>query len=411
MGKHDFDYIIIGSGPAGRRAAKNLAKAKKSVAIVEMGPLGGAELNTRDLPYKIALDFADTYHNLMTSSAAGHNSHHFNLPTLTAHIDATIKKVSEQIKSDLDKLGIKVINGFAHFIDSHTIAIGDQEYTASNFILATGSKLKVHEIAGLDSVDFMTPDDALKIRKLPKYIFIVGGGTTGTELAEFFANLGVGVIIMERSPHLLPREDEEIAEILTEHLTADLGVNVITGAKVLQITEDNMSKIVIFMSGSGKKMVRVDSIIVATGSEPFLDYSLENADVDYKKSGIVTDKYFNTTAKNIFAIGDCLGGHDSSAERAKYEADILTENLLHRSKTSPKYNNLVRAVHTHPAIATLGLNERDATAHDQSYKKSTTQIKDGLIKTLTDRSGRFVGSTVIAPNADSALEIHKLLTK
>lgn len=411
MGKHDFDYIIIGSGPAGRRAAKNLAKAHKRVAIAEMGPLGGAEINTRDLPYQIALDFANTYHKLMASPAAGHNSHHFNFPTLTNHIDTSIKKTSTQIKSDLEKLDIKILTGFAHFISDHTIAVDDQEYTASNFILATGSKLKVHEIAGLDSVEYMTPDDALKIRRLPKYIFIVGGGTTGTELAEFFANLGVGVIIMERGPHLLPREDEDIADILAEHLTSNLGVNIITNAKVLQITEDHMSKIVIFMSGSGKKMVRVDSIIIATGSEPFLDYSLENAGVDYKKSGIIVDKYFGTSAKNIFAIGDSLGSNDSSTERAQYEADILTENLLHRSKTSPKYSSLIRAVHTHPAIATLGLNELSATAHDQNYKKSTTIIKNNLVKTLTNRSGHFIGSTVIAENADLALEIHKLLTK
>ena len=413
MGKYEFDYIIIGSGPAGRRAAENLAKAKKKVAIAEMGPLGGAEINTRDLPYEIALDFANTYHKLITSSAASNSSHHFNLPTLTAHIDAAIKKSSDKIKANLSKLGVKTLNGFAHFIDSNTIAVGDREYSAHNFIIATGSKLKVHEIAGLDSVDFMTPDNALRIRRLPKYVFIAGGGATGTELAEFFANLGVGVIVMERGPHLLPREDEEIANIITEHLTKDLGVNVIANSKVLQITEDNLSKIVIFMSGSGKKMVRVDSIIIATGSEPALDCSLENADVDYKKSGVIVDHHFGTTAKNIFAIGDALGSNDSSTNRAEYEADILTENLLHRSKTAPKYSTIVRAVHTHPTIATIGLNERDAIARDQSYKKSTTLLENpsGLVKTLTDRSGRFIGSTVIAPNAELALEIHKLLTK
>lgn len=409
----DFDYIIIGSGPAGRKAAENLAKAKKKVCLVEKGSFGGAEINTRDLPYKIALDFADTYRKFMTSSATSGGSSHFNLPTLSAEIDTATEKTSEKLKNELQKTGVKILSGFAHFLDSNTIAVDDKKYTASNFILATGSKIKVNEIAGLDSVGVITPSNVFKIRRLPRYVFIVGGGSTGVEIAEFFANLGVGVIIMERGSHLLPREDEEVGNYITEKFTKNLGITVITSAKVLQITEDRMSKIVVFMSNTGEKMVRVDSIVLATGSEPFLDYSLENAGVEYKRSGIITDKYFNTTAKNIFAIGDCIGGDDSSTERAIYEADILTENLLHRGKTPSKYQNLIRSIDTHPQIATLGYNERDAISHDLGYKKSLVNLENpnDFIKILTDRSGKLIGTTIITKNAKEALKAHKLLTK
>ena len=412
MGK-DFDYIIIGSGPAGRRAAENLAKAKKKVCIVEENDFGGAEINTRDLPFKIALDFADTYRKFMTSPATSGNSNHFNLPTLSSQIDSTVEKTAEKLQSDLQKSGVKILNGFAHFLDSNTIAIDDKKYTASNFILATGSMLKVSEISGLDSVSVITPDDVFRIRKLPRFVFIVGGGSTGVEIAEFFANLGVGVIIMERGAHLLPKEDEEIGNYITEKFTKNLGITVLANAKVLQITEDRMSKIVVFMSSTGEKMVRVDSVVLATGSEPFLDYSLENAGVEYKRSGIITDKYFSTTTKNIFAIGDCIGGDDSSTERAIYEADTLTENLLHRGKTPAKYQNLIRSIGTHPQIATMGFNERDAVSHDLGYKKSILNLDSNanFIKLLTDRSGRFIGATMVAENAKDALKAHKLLTK
>lgn len=413
MAKYDFDYIIIGSGPAGLRAAENLANAKKKVAIVEKDSLGGARINTRDLPYKIALDFADTYHKFMTSPAVSGGANHFNLPTLGAQIDSAIEKTTAKIRANLKAKNIKLIEGFAHFLDQNTIAVGDDKFTATNFILATGAKLKVNEIAGLDSVNYMTPDNVFRVRRLPKYVFVVGGGPTGVEIAEFFANLGAGVIIMERGPHLLPREDEEIGDLITEKFTKNLGITVITGAKVLQITEDRMSKVVVFMSGTGEKMVRVDFIALATGSEPFLDYSLENANVDYKRSGVVVDKYFNTTAKNIFAIGDAIGGTDSSTERAKEEADVLTENLLHRGKTAAKYQNLIRSINTHPEIATLGLNEFDALSRDLNYKKSITHLDDqeGFIKTLTDRSGRFLGTTIVSKSATEALKLHKLLQK
>ena len=408
MGRYDFDYIVIGSGPAGRTAAEKLAAAHKKVAIIESDSLGGAEINTRDLPYKIALDFADTYHKFMNLKATNSN-HHFNLPTLSTYIDSAVKSASSRIQTELNSLNIKIIHGFANFLDDHTVAVENDKYTAQNFILATD--LKANEISGLDSIDFITPDNVFKIHRMPRYVFIVGGGPTGVQLAEFFAKLGAGVIIMERGDHLLPREDDEISEYVTDYFTGTLGVSVMTNSKVLQITEDSMSKIVVFMSSDGKKMVRVDSIVLATGSEPFTDYGLENAGVEYKRGGITVDKYFNTSAKNIFAIGDCLGGQDSSTERAIEEAEILVENLLHRQKTSAEYTDLVRHIGIHPEIAVLGLNEHDAVSRDIKYKRDITELDDGFAKIITDRGGHFLGASVVTTNAKSALDLHKLLQK
>ena len=412
--KYDYDYIIIGSGPAGRTVAEKLANTKKKIAIVEAESFGGAELNTRDLPYKLSLDFAHTYHKFSSSKAVSSEAHHFNLPTFNISRDNEIEAIKNAYISNFKDLNIDIIKGFAHFINNHTIAIDNKEYTSDFFILATGSQLKVNEISGLNSINFLTPETALHTRRLPKFVFVIGGGSTGTEIAEYFAALGSGVIIMERGSHLLPKEDDDIAEIITKHFTDELGVTVISNAKVVAVTEDYTSKVVVFTSGGNEKMVRVDSIILATGSEPFLDYSLENAGVDYKHSGIIVDKHFNTTAKNIFAIGDCTGSAESSTERAILEANVLAENLLHRGKITAKYSNIPRKIHTDPEIAILGLNERDALSRDIGYKKSITYLNNSLhsfIKTLTDKSGRTIGSTIVAPNASLALDIRKVLQK
>lgn len=412
--KYDFEYIIIGSGPAGRTAAMKLAKAHKKVALVEAGAIGGAEVNTRDLPYREALKFAHTYHSFVSSPGVTNSPHLFNLPTLTAHTGQLIKSTQDTLIKELTGLGISLVKGFAHFIDSHTIAIEDKKLTTEYFILATGSKLKTTEITGLDSVAYLTPTTVLRVRRLPRFVFVVGGGPTGVEIAEFFASLGSGVIIMERGDHLLPREDEDTAATITDYFTSRLAVTVVTGARVLQLTEDQTSKIVVFTTGSGEKMVRVDSIVLATGSDPILSYGLENADIDYKRSGIIVDKYFTTSAKNIFAIGDCLGGPDSSTERARLEANILVENLLHRGKTTAKYSSLIRQINTCPGIATIGLNEMAATARDLKYQKSITKLDDcpnSFLKVLSDRSGHFLGATLVSPNAGATLKTHRLLTK
>lgn len=415
---YDFDYIIIGSGPAGRTAASKLAKAKKKVAIVEYQDFGGAELATRDLAYKLALDFANSYYSFTTSPAASENSHHFNFPTLLATSDNYINSLQYYYLEEFKKLGITLIAGFAHFIDSNTIAVEESKYTAKFFILATGSSLKVNEIAGLDRVKYLDPDTVLRVRRLPEYIFIIGGGSTGVEIAEYYAMLGSNVIIMERGVHLLPREDEEVGQAITNYFTNELGITVVSGAKVTAISEDYNSKIVIFTDGSSEKMVRVDTIVLATGSEPFIDYSLENAGVDYKRTGIIVDKYFSTTTKNIYAIGDCLDSTKSSTERSILQAHTLVNNLLHRQKSIADYSTITRRINTHPAVANVGLNERDATSRDLKYKKTLISLgifpmlssrdrKYGFIKLLTDHSNRLVGATIVADKAD--LIINELL--
>ena len=412
--KYTYDYIVIGSGPAGRTVAEKLAKAKKKVAIVEGKVLGGAEINTRDLPYKTALDFANTYYKFMNYSAVSGNSPYFNLPTLASHINSIVKTASDKIAENLKSLNIDVINGFANFLDAHTIAVEDKEYTATNFILATGANLKANEISGLDSVNYMTPDLALRVRRLPRFVFVIGGGPTGVQIAEYFAKLGTGVIIMERGAHLLPREDEEVGNLLTTYFTESLGITVVTNAKVLQITEDHMSKVVVFTNGSEEKMVRVDSVALATGSEPALEYGLENAGVNFKRVGITVDKYFNTSAKNIYAIGDCLGNNDSSTERANLEASILAENILHRQKFTAKYSGLVRRINTGIPIAVVGMNEHDTLARDIKCKRATIRLEavptinfpgyqKGFVKLLADHSGHIIGATVMGEGAENLI--------
>lgn len=412
MGKnYDFDYIVIGSGPAGRTVAIRLAEAKKKVAIVECQAFGGAEINTRDFPYQINLDFAHSYYNFINSPAISGNSCHFNFPTLVSNTDQAITSTTASIIENLQKRGVHLINGFAHFLDSNTIAVDEHQYTAKNFILATGSVLKATEISGLESVKYLDPTTALKIRRLPKYVFVVGGGPTGVQIAEYFAMLGSGVIIMERGSHLLPREDEEVANAINTYFK-DLGITVVTNAKVNAITEDYASKIVVFMSGASEKMVRVDSIVLATGSEPYLDYGLENAGIDYKRTGIIVDKYFNTTRKDIFAIGDCIDDTNSSTERAVAQANTLADNLLYRQKSPAKYSGIARYVNMAQSVITVGLNERDILSRDLKCKKSIVYLKDipslykreyqyGFVKLLVDHSNHLIGATIVAPNAKS----------
>lgn len=410
--KYDFDYITIGSGPAGSAAALTLAKSKKRVALVEGRYFGGANLNTRDIPYGVSLDFAHTYHRISRFPELSHQDLSFSFPTIVAHqLKAIIESGGGNNQKIFDDAGIICIRGYANFLDNNTIAVGDQKFTSYNFIIATGSHLNTSGIAGTAAVNYLTPDTAIKIRRLPKAVLIVGGGSTGCEIAEYYAELGAKVIIMESSGRLLPREDNETSTTITEHFTNNLGIMVLPNCKVLALEQDDTSKRVIFQNSRTEKMVRVDCIVLATGSQPNTDLGLENAKVKYTPTGIKVDKYFQTSAKNIYAIGDCTSDN-SSTERAEYEGKLLASNLVNKTKNTVNYTGFARVTNTAPAIVTLGLSESVLKRRKRKYHKSIVYLKDlpaskifnlrhGFVKLLTDRNGRILGGTIVAPNAQA----------
>ena len=416
--KYDFNHIIIGSGPAGSAIAKSLATTKKfSVAIIENNGFGGNNVCTLDIPYLVGQSFIHSFYKVSQSPEIGGQNLHYNFPTIASHQTAISNLLSNNIKKRLESAGIACIGGYAHFIDEHTVVVGEQKYTAENFILATGSKLSTSDIIGLDSVRYLTPNTVPKIRRLPKFVFVIGGGPTGCEIAEYFAKLGTKVIIMEQFSSLLPKEDPEAGSALRDYFTNELGIMVITDSKVVSIENDGNFKRVIFKNDNKDKAVRVDCIVLATGSTPNTDCGLENAGVRYSKTGaIITNKFFQTTAKNIYAIGDCLGGNYSSTERAEYEASVLSDNITHHSKGFADYKGFIRTINTCPSIACIGQTEVRLNRHHAKYKKSIVYLKDipastidgldyGFVKIVASRrTNHILGATIMAPNAELIAE-------
>lgn len=407
--KYNFDYIIIGGGPAGYTAAFTLAKTKKRIALVEES-IYDDNFISRDIPYATSLDFAHTFFKFTHYPEMSGQDLHYNFPTIVAHQNTVINSFLEEQKTLLEKNNITHIEGHAHFLNSHTIAVNDVQYSSETFILATGSELKTTDIAGLETSKYLTPTTAIRIRRLPKYAFIIGGGPTGCEIATYYAELGAKVIIMEKEPRLLPREDEETSACLTEYFTHKLGILVVANAEVVAIEEDKVSKQVIYKTGNQEKSVRIDNIILATGFKPRLDCGLENAGVKVKPNGVIaTNNSFQTTAKNIYAIGDCLG-NESSTERVEYQASLLASNLIKKGKSLPSYHGFARVTNTSPEIATVGFSEARLKKLKRKYKKSIVYFKDlpiskitrssyGFVKILTDRKNHVIGATIVAPHA------------
>ena len=408
--KNDFDLIVIGSGAAGGAGALMAAGAGKKVALVEANKWGGSVLNYTGVPMDALFHASHLFAQSTIGAKFGlsTNNLRYNYPTINNWKNVAMRRAGAGSKKSFDDTGITTIKGRAHFVSPYQISVGEQRIAAHKFLIATGSQPLDTGIKGLNDVDFMTPDSTLDLIRPPKTIFIVGAGSTGCELAQYFAQLGTKVLIAEVAGRLLPQEDEEVGQVMDDVFNK-LGIKVLTQSRVVALEKDSVSKKVIFMRGGQEKYVRVDDIMLCTGSTPATDLGLENAGVVYGNKGIKISKNMQTSMKHIFAAGDCVGG-SSSTEKAVLEAATAISNIVHRAKLITEYAGLSRVTRTYPEVASVGATEDDCIRHDRKIRKvvvplsvvqasNTSDFRDGFIKILTDRNRKIIGATIVAPSA------------
>lgn len=413
---YDYQFIVIGSGAAGSAAALLAAGMGAKTAIVEADRWGGTTLNYRDIPYGAALGFAQRYTAAVAGSRFGMSSTtlRYNYPSVLNWQAAAVRRAGGGNRKLFEAAGIDCYYGFANFINPYEIAIGKEQISGERFLLATGTNLAVSGISGLDMVSCWSPDAAIRMSKLPKAVMVVGGGSTGCEIAEYFASLGSKVVLAEAQERLLPREDAEAGEAIARHLTKALGVTVLTESRVVAVAQDSRSKQVIFVQGGQEKSVRVEAIVLATTPEPSTDYGLENAGVKYTAAGIEVNENLRTTCAHIWAAGDVIGG-ESSTERATYEAKLATTNALKRAGNIINYSGFARMTDTMPKVAKVGLNTADCEKLKIRYRTAlvpietisaanTNDFREGLVKVLADGKGQILGATVVCPEADLVVQ-------
>ncbi|MBR3256885.1 NAD(P)/FAD-dependent oxidoreductase [Candidatus Saccharibacteria bacterium] len=417
--KFDFDVIVLGSGVAGTAAALSCASAKQKVAVVECGKWGGSSLNSYDVPSRALFEFSHLYSSAKRGSRFGLSvsSLRYNYPTAQNWRSLAMKRAGANSKKLLEDAKITCVSGYAAFLSPYEIAVGDNILAAQKFIISTGASPTSGDISCLSSASCLTPAEALRLPRPPKSVFIVGGGSTGCELASYFSELGSEVVLGELAGRLLPREDEEVGQLLSRHFESVSRIKVLAQSRVVaveRIPKSPSLQKVIFLRGGQEKSVTTNAVVLATGSAPSLNLSLENAGVAYEKSGIKVDEMLRTTMKHIFAAGDCIGG-ESSSERAAYEGALAAANLAGRQKNYRNYEGFIRLTDTFPSVATTGLTEDDCVRKGIKCKKavlplsavSASNISDfrsGFVKLLSDSKDKLLGATVVCPSAELVIQ-------
>lgn len=415
----DYDLIVIGSGAGGSAAATIAAREGKKVAIIESETFGGDSPNWSDVPTKALLHAAQLYDEARHGARFGlrSNTLGYNYPSLRTWKELAVKRTGAAgNKKFYESQGIDAFLGNAHFLSPHEVTVNRRHMTAAHFLVATGSHWVAPDIQGLADIHYLTPRTILESIRPPKSLYIIGGGTIGVELAQLMAIFGTKVYLAEVAARILPKEDEEVGELIERLLLENKGVTTLTQTRTLSIIKDGLGARVTFLRGGVEKSVRVDEILIATGRTPSVDLGLENASIQYTPAGIEVNEHLQTSARHIYAAGDVLG-HSRHTHTALHESRVAAHNILMKTRVAPDYTASPRLTFTFPGVASVGLSEDDCLKRDLPINKATAPLgiiarsntsdfHDGFVKVITDKKGVIIGATVVAPHA--AEIVHEL---
>ncbi len=359
-----FDLVIIGMGSAGIVASKAAAAIGVKTAAIERDRVGGDCLWTGCVPSKTLLASAKVAHDMRTADRYG-------IPPFKPEIDTRevwrrIHDVQAEIATTDDdparfrELGIDVIHGEAHVTGPRTVSVNGRTLETRFILVATGSRPKIPPIPGLDDVGYLTNLDIFFLERSPKSLVILGGGPIGVELAQGLNRLGVEVTLLEQLPRLLPQDEPELVDSLTQKLV-DEGVNVQLEMRAERATQVDGLKHVHATRGGEEKTFAAAEILVATGRAAIVDgLGLEEVGVKFQTDGIEVDSGMRTSVKSIYAAGDVAGGflftHTAAREAVLAVRDMFFPGRSKRNELMPW------ATFTDPPLAHVGFTVAEARA-------------------------------------------------
>lgn len=415
---HTSDLIIIGSGPGGYRAAGHAAANGLQTTIIERGNVGGTCLNCGCIPTKTLCRHAEIIDTLRKADTFGLTGLNYTIDfaRMMERKEQVVSQLRQGVETLLSAPGITLVKGEARFTSEHTIAVGDEEYTAPNIIIATGSRPKMLPIPGIDHPKVVDSTRLLEIDTIPQKICIVGAGVIGMEFASIFSSLGSEVTVVEYLKECLPALDSDIAKRLRTTI-ARRGVTFFMQSAVKEVTDEG----VVYERKGKSATVAADLVLMATGRAACTDgLDLATAGIATDRNGIVVDSELRTNVEGVYAIGD-VTGRTMLAHAATYQGLHVVNRILGRDDNI-RLDIVPAAIFTHPEAAGVGATEdalkQAGTAYTchKSYHRANGKAlamdeTDGLVKVLADSEGRLIGCHAFGAHAaDMVQEVATLMS-
>ena len=416
--KKDYDVIVIGGGAAGLVAATGTAGLGAKTALIEKNKLGGDCTWYGCIPSKALLKSAQVFSLLKRIKEFGISGELNCSPEgVMAHVREVAGRVSTHHPAEVfGKRGISVLFGSPKFVDDHTVELAGKRISSKRFIICTGSHPLVPAVDGLKDIEYLTNENIFDLQSLPRLLAVLGAGPIGVELAQAFSRLGVEVFIVEMAESILPREDKEAAEVLSQTLLKE-GVKLYAGKRAVKFSQEgNLTSITIEGKDKRQTIVKAEKLLVAVGRAPNVEgLELEKAGVKYSHKGIETDNTLRTKAGNIYACGDVVGPYQFS-HMAEYQAIIAVGNCLFPFKKKVDYNAVPWCTFTDPELARVGLTQEEAKAEFKDIRiyrspysgndRAVTDLEEaGFSKVICDKKGNILGAHIVG--ADAGEIIHE----
>jgi len=415
----NYDLIIVGGGSAAFSAAIKASELEKKVLMINDGlPIGGTCVNVGCVPSKTLIRTAEAFYNTTHTPFDG-------IKTGPSQLDfkAAIRQKRELVEELRQKKYIDVISddpnvtvlkGRAKLLDRNTVQVNGEKQTAKVILLATGSSTFVPDIPGLHGSGYYTNDSLYELDELPEHLIVIGGRYIALENAQLFARLGSKVTVLQRSARILPTEQPDVADQLTEYLQAE-GIDIKTGVTI-QSVENNGEVSVHIKIGDKEEIVNGSHLFVATGRKGNTnDLGLESLGIETFGNGFIqTDDYLRTSVPNIFAAGDVIG-ENLFVYSAAYEGALAVENAFTETLRAKDETPLPWVVFTDPQVAGVGLDEAGAEAAGIDVDVSRLPLADvpralaarntkGFIKLIRNKADdTLIGARILASEGSELL--------
>jgi mycothione reductase len=468
----NFDLIVIGAG-SGLDVAHAAAQKGLSVALIEKDKMGGTCLNRGCIPSKLLIHTADVLESIRQSAIFGINIQgkiSVDFEKIIGRVNSLVDSDSEEIKEAYDKVNNpRVFYSKCKFIGTKELLLKDtdrfqanskikrkgnrrksngsssenQRVTGRKILIASGSRPRIPKIRGLNGSGFITSDQALRLKKRPGNLTIIGGGYICCELTHFFGSLGTKINIIQVQNKLIPTEDEDISNKLTEIFSKKYNVYLGYSAKSVstvksysmdtfqnnkEIMEINKSKIYRVNARNNRtgNTINVEShqLLIAAGRVPnsdTLDVGKTGVKLD-DKGYVLTDEFLQTNIEGIYSLGDVVGRYPFK-HSANLEAHYAIHNILDEQDKIPvDYTAIPHAIFSSPQIAAVGVTEqslkRQGKKVNEDYLKSiypfintgmglAIEDHEGFVKFLVDKKNRrILGCHIIG--TDAPVLIHEV---
>jgi dihydrolipoamide dehydrogenase len=398
---HNFDVVILGGGSGGYAAALRSAQLGKSVALIERDKVGGTCLHRGCIPTKALLHAAEVADVTREAATYGVSAtlNGIDMPTVNNYRDGVVERLYKGLSGLVGhNKNITLVSGEGRLTGQKTVTVGEDNYTGTNIVLATGSysrSLPGLEIGGR----VITSEHALQLNFVPNKVIVLGGGVIGVEFASIWKSFGTDVTIIEGLPSLVPNEDASVSKAL-ERAFRKRGINFKTGVRFSGVTQNEQGVVVTLEDGT---VLDAELMLVAVGRGPnAVGFGYEEQGVTMDRGFVITNERLQTSVPGIYAAGDIVPGLQL-AHRGFQQGIFIAEEIAGLNPRTIDENNIPKVTYCEPEIASVGLTEAKAAEKYGRENISTYEYNlggngksqilgtAGFVKLVRENNGPVVG--------------------